>query len=216
MTEFIENFDQTKEQALNDQRAAKATIVGLLEHISSGLESQYHIPDKGRMKASTSRPVGGLVLILSIVTLLSLLKLPAGEPKKEVDRRPVNVPLLLSLLSRPERFALPGCHPQQCTVVSLIVQDNMQDNTQPLGRLSKADFLHNEESADAERCVRLSKDFHEIFPKPPSSSRVPPLFSRKSARQVHPSRGGCLFYHPCDTVCHLATRVIPCVMSSPV
>ena len=56
MTEFIENFEQTKEAALNDQRASKATIVGLLEHISSGLESQHHIPDKGRMKASAAGP----------------------------------------------------------------------------------------------------------------------------------------------------------------
>lgn len=50
MTEFIEKFEQTKEAALADQRSARATIVGLLEHISSGLEAQHHIPDRDRMR----------------------------------------------------------------------------------------------------------------------------------------------------------------------
>lgn len=52
MTEFIEKFGITKEEALADQQAAKSTIVGLLEHISSGLESQHHIPDKDRVRVS--------------------------------------------------------------------------------------------------------------------------------------------------------------------
>lgn len=50
MTEFIENFDETKGEALADQRSAKDIIVSLLEHISSGLESQQHIPSQDRMK----------------------------------------------------------------------------------------------------------------------------------------------------------------------
>ncbi|CAM9789148.1 unnamed protein product [Pylaiella littoralis] len=50
MTEFIENFDQTKGGALADQQACRSTIVGLLEHISTGLESQHHVPDKDRVK----------------------------------------------------------------------------------------------------------------------------------------------------------------------
>ncbi|CAM9844234.1 unnamed protein product, partial [Ectocarpus sp. 12 AP-2014] len=50
MTDFIDKFDQTKQEALDDQRSARSTIVGLLEHISTGLESQHHIPDKGGMR----------------------------------------------------------------------------------------------------------------------------------------------------------------------
>lgn len=55
MSEFIEKFDQTKQEALDDQRSARSTIVGLLEHISTGLESQHHIPDKGGMRVSEPR-----------------------------------------------------------------------------------------------------------------------------------------------------------------
>lgn len=54
MTQFIEKFDHTKEEALADQRSARATIVGLLEHISSGLESQHHIPDRDGMRVSAT------------------------------------------------------------------------------------------------------------------------------------------------------------------
>lgn len=59
MTDFIEKFDQTREEALADQRAARSTIVGLLEHISQGLEAQHHIPDQGRMRASITRKSEG-------------------------------------------------------------------------------------------------------------------------------------------------------------
>lgn len=52
MTEFIERFDQTREEAIADQRAARTTIVDLLEHISEGLDAQHHLPDQGRMRAS--------------------------------------------------------------------------------------------------------------------------------------------------------------------
>lgn len=55
MTDFIDKFDQTKQEALDDQRSARSTIVGLLEHISTGLESQHHIPDKGGMRVSEPR-----------------------------------------------------------------------------------------------------------------------------------------------------------------
>lgn len=50
MTEFIEKFGSARDEVLADQRAAKGTILGLLEHISSGLESQNHIPDQERMR----------------------------------------------------------------------------------------------------------------------------------------------------------------------
>ncbi|CAM9723209.1 unnamed protein product [Ascophyllum nodosum] len=50
MTEFIDKFDSTREETLNDQAAVKVTIIGLLEHISSGVESQQHLPDKERVK----------------------------------------------------------------------------------------------------------------------------------------------------------------------
>eukprot|EP00903_Cladosiphon_okamuranus_P005511 g5491.t1 len=50
MTEFMDQFEQTKEEALSDQRTTRTTIVGLLEHISTGLESQHNVPDKGRMR----------------------------------------------------------------------------------------------------------------------------------------------------------------------
>lgn len=50
MSDFMDKFDQTKGEALADQRTARATIVGLLEHISTGLESQHNVPDKGRMR----------------------------------------------------------------------------------------------------------------------------------------------------------------------
>lgn len=50
MSDFMDKFEQTKGEALADQRAARATIVGLLEHISTGLESQHNVPDKGRMR----------------------------------------------------------------------------------------------------------------------------------------------------------------------
>ena len=53
MTEFIDKFDSTREETLNDQAAVKVTIIGLLEHISSGVESQQHLPDKERVKVST-------------------------------------------------------------------------------------------------------------------------------------------------------------------
>lgn len=52
MTEFMDKFDQTKTEALDDQRATRATIVGLLEHISTGLESQHNIPEKDSMRVS--------------------------------------------------------------------------------------------------------------------------------------------------------------------
>lgn len=55
MTEFIENFDHSKGEATVDQRNVRATIVGLLEHISSGLESQHHIPDRDRMRVRLPR-----------------------------------------------------------------------------------------------------------------------------------------------------------------
>lgn len=50
MTEFIEKFDQTRQEALADQRIVKSTIVALLEHISQGLESQHQMPSRERMK----------------------------------------------------------------------------------------------------------------------------------------------------------------------
>ncbi|CAM9412678.1 unnamed protein product, partial [Sphacelaria rigidula] len=50
MTEFIERFDQTKDEALVDQKSARSTIVGLLEHISQGLDAQHHIPEQSRMR----------------------------------------------------------------------------------------------------------------------------------------------------------------------
>lgn len=50
MKEFIEKFGSARDEALANQRAAKGTIVSLLEHISSGLESQSHIPDQERMR----------------------------------------------------------------------------------------------------------------------------------------------------------------------
>ncbi|CAM9166746.1 unnamed protein product [Hapterophycus canaliculatus] len=50
MTDFMDKFNQTKEEALSDQTAARSTIVAVLEHISTGLESQHHIPDKGKLK----------------------------------------------------------------------------------------------------------------------------------------------------------------------
>lgn len=52
MTEFIERFDQTKDEALVDQKSARTTIVGLLEHISQGLDAQHHIPEQSRMRVS--------------------------------------------------------------------------------------------------------------------------------------------------------------------
>lgn len=52
MTEFIERFDQTKGEALADQKSARTTIVGLLEHISQGLDAQHHIPEQSRMRVS--------------------------------------------------------------------------------------------------------------------------------------------------------------------
>lgn len=56
MTEFIEKFGSARDEVLADQRAAKGTILGLLEHISSGLESQNHIPDKERMMVQLLLP----------------------------------------------------------------------------------------------------------------------------------------------------------------
>lgn len=59
MTDFMDTFEQTKGEALADQRAARATIVGLLEHISTGLESQHNVPDKGRMRVRGEERRGG-------------------------------------------------------------------------------------------------------------------------------------------------------------
>lgn len=56
MTEFMDKFNQTRDEALSDQTAARSTIVAVLEHISTGLESQHHIPDKGKLKVSGMPP----------------------------------------------------------------------------------------------------------------------------------------------------------------
>ncbi|CAM9299562.1 unnamed protein product [Discosporangium mesarthrocarpum] len=50
MTTFIENYEPAKANALQDQRVAKETIVGLLEHISQRLDEQLNIPSQDKMK----------------------------------------------------------------------------------------------------------------------------------------------------------------------
>lgn len=50
MSAFIDKFEVTKQAALQAQMEAQSTIVGLLEHISSGLEAEHNIPDQLKMR----------------------------------------------------------------------------------------------------------------------------------------------------------------------
>lgn len=51
MTEFIENFEETKTRAQQEQEHAQGQVVALLEHISKGLERQHNMPSKQRVSA---------------------------------------------------------------------------------------------------------------------------------------------------------------------
>lgn len=50
MTEFIDGFDETKKAILNEQKEAQETIVGLLAHISKGLEAEGNMPSQERLQ----------------------------------------------------------------------------------------------------------------------------------------------------------------------
>jgi len=49
MSEFIDTFDQTQGEIKNDQDGTQSNIVGLLEHISSGLDAEGSMPSKERL-----------------------------------------------------------------------------------------------------------------------------------------------------------------------
>jgi len=53
MTEFIESFEETKSSIVADQKQTQETVVGLLEHISSGLEAEGSMPSQERLKEMT-------------------------------------------------------------------------------------------------------------------------------------------------------------------
>jgi intraflagellar transport protein 74 len=50
MTEFIEKFEESKRSLVAETDATQGRIVGLLEHISSGIESEVSMPDQARAK----------------------------------------------------------------------------------------------------------------------------------------------------------------------
>lgn len=49
MTTFIDQFAETKEKELGDQKRIQETIVALLEHISTGLKRENNMPSEGRV-----------------------------------------------------------------------------------------------------------------------------------------------------------------------
>lgn len=53
ITEFIDQFDETKGELVREQEETQQRIVGLLEHISQGLESEGSMPDQARVKEMT-------------------------------------------------------------------------------------------------------------------------------------------------------------------
>lgn len=53
ITEFIDKFDETKGELVREQEETQQRIVGLLEHISQGLESEGSMPDQARVKEMT-------------------------------------------------------------------------------------------------------------------------------------------------------------------
>ena len=50
MTEFIDGFEETKRAIVAEQKEAQETIVGLLAHISKGLESEGSMPSQERLQ----------------------------------------------------------------------------------------------------------------------------------------------------------------------
>ena len=96
-------------------------------------------------------------------------------------------------------------------------------------QLFTADFLRNvpEEGANTKRNWWLWKQLVEAFPQgasvgafsSTSSTAVKKISMGKFVRGCgcvvfhHPCG---IFYHPCDTVCYIITRVIRCVVLSPV
>merc|ERR1719240_2602127 len=51
MTEFIDNFDSTKQHEEQEQAKTRDMIVALLEHISRDLARRHNMPTQGNLKA---------------------------------------------------------------------------------------------------------------------------------------------------------------------